>query len=149
VCNNDARNRNENCTNQIFIPEMRTSNSQQSDLQGNNFFKICAMGLHIGREIEKKFDESGIKPEEFAKRINTGKRNLYTIFKREDINSGQLKRISEALDFDFFAFYRQQPSQPVKPDKTDTISILVHLDGKRETLERQVSRLRRINEDLS
>lgn len=67
------------------------------------------MELHIGNEIEKKFEESGMRPAEFAKRINTGSRNIYTIFKRKDINSGQLRKIGEVLNFDFFTLYQAKP----------------------------------------
>lgn len=63
------------------------------------------MDIHVGKIIEQKFQESGIKLSVFAERINTGERNVYSIFKRKDINAGMLKDISEVLDFNFFDLY--------------------------------------------
>lgn len=115
------------------------------------------MDLHIGREIEKKFDESGLKPAEFAKRINTGPRNIYTIFKRKDMNSGQLKKISQALNFDFFSLYKEQlPARVQEPEsvgwnrpKKGSVAVLVELDGVDETLTTWVHKLERINKAIA
>jgi hypothetical protein len=108
------------------------------------------MALHIGKEIERKFDESGIKPGEFAKRINTGPRNIYTIFKRKDINSGLLKKISDVLEFDFFSLYRDEMpgllSEPtVQFSRVRNVQVIVELDGDPDTLTAVVSRLQRLN----
>lgn len=73
------------------------------------------MELHIGSEIEKKFLESGMRPGEFAKRINTGARNIYTIFKRKGINSDLLKKIGEVLNFDFFTLYQEPKNEVNEP----------------------------------
>ncbi len=69
------------------------------------FGESMVMELHIGKEIEKRFLESGIKPGEFARRINTGQRNIYAIFRRKDINTDLLFRIGKALNFNFFTLY--------------------------------------------
>lgn len=66
------------------------------------------MKVHIGKEIEKKFQESGLKLGVFAERINTGERNVYSIFKREDINAEMLKTISDVLGFNFFKIYERE-----------------------------------------
>lgn len=110
------------------------------------------MALHIGKEIEKKFDERGIKPGEFAKRINTGSRNIYTIFKRKDINSGLLKKISDVLEFDFFSLYRDElpaamlnePSMQYARSKIG-VQVIVELDGDPENFQAVVNKLERLN----
>ena len=115
------------------------------------------MELHIGREIEKKFEESGLKPVEFAKRINTGPRNIYTIFKRKDINSGQLQKISEALKFDFFSLYRANLSTPTvgepnleyfKNARIKDVQVTVPLDGT-DRINEWISVLTRLNKALN
>lgn len=63
------------------------------------------MKIHIGEEIEKKFQESGLKLGAFAESINTGERNVYSIFKREDISADMLLKISKSLKFNFFSLY--------------------------------------------
>ncbi len=60
------------------------------------------MQIHIGREIENVYQKSGMKLSEFAKRINTSARNVYSIFERKEIKTDQLQKICEVLDFDFF-----------------------------------------------
>jgi hypothetical protein len=66
------------------------------------------MEVHIGKEIEKKFQESGLKLGAFAERINTGERNVYSIFGRKDISAEMLTSISTALDYNFFQFYERE-----------------------------------------
>lgn len=114
------------------------------------------MELHIGKEIERKFEESGLKPMEFAKRINTGPRNIYTIFKRKDMNSLQLKKISEALKFDFFSLYQEQLAPAVNEPHAqfrtlkskESVAVIVQLDGMEETLNYWFGRLKKINSAL-
>ena len=72
--------------------------------------EFCEMKVHIGEEIEKKFHESGIKITLFAEKINTGVRNVYAIFGRNDINADMLSRISSTLKFDFFKLYNLESS---------------------------------------
>jgi len=116
------------------------------------------MELHIGREIESKYQESGIKLSEFAKRLDTSTRNVYSIFQRPDINSAQLKKISEVLAFDFFTLYqRELPSVSVVNEPQEkynskaekkTISVSIELDGKESTLEYWFNTLRKVNASL-
>jgi len=66
------------------------------------------MSVHIGKIIEQKFQESGIKLPAFADKINTGERNVYSIFKRKDINASMLKEISAVLEYNFFQLYENE-----------------------------------------
>jgi|SRR5690606_33628408 len=40
-----------------------------------------------------------------ANQINTGRRNIYALFNREDISTDQLYKISKALNINFFEIY--------------------------------------------
>ena len=42
---------------------------------------------------------------ELGSLINTSKQNIYGIYKRRTIDTGLLKKISQALEWDFFALY--------------------------------------------
>lgn len=89
------------------------------------------MNMHVGQIIEQKFQESGIKLSVFAERINTGERNVYSIFKRKDINAGMLQKISEVLDFNFFDLF-----VPVTTTVTNVVlnnSITIKLEVKVDT----------------
>ncbi|WP_342645031.1 hypothetical protein [Mucilaginibacter sp. CSA2-8R] len=89
------------------------------------------MEVHIGQEIERQFQNSGLKIGAFAERINTGDRNVYSIFQRKDISAEMLVTISNALNFNFFKLYEQNlPTEfgeakdnYIKNDKSITISI--------------------------
>lgn len=115
------------------------------------------MKIHVGHEIEKVLLDSGLKKAEFARRINTSPRNVYSIFKREEIKTDLLKIISEVLNFNFFSLY-------VKPIDYKELSFLsmtshargahhakskvmitVELDGRQETLEQSINQLKKIN----
>jgi hypothetical protein len=117
------------------------------------------MRLHIGKEIELRYKESGIKLSEFARRLSTSPRNVYAIFERTDIKTDLLQKISEVLNFNFFTLYSsgnqiqvQEPltfysTGPGKP-KSDSVSIIVSLDGQEQTLNHWVKKLTAINKTL-
>jgi len=58
--------------------------------------------LHVGKLIEKVFSERNMKKAEFARRINTTRQNITTLFNRPNIDVKLLFTISKALDYDFF-----------------------------------------------
>lgn len=105
------------------------------------------MEVHIGQEIEKKFQQSGLKLAEFARRINSSTRNVYTIFKRPALNSAQLKLIGEVLNFDFFTLYHEY--ELPQGIKRESVLITVELDGLATTLAKSIAKLERINAALS
>lgn len=114
------------------------------------------MALHIGKEIEQKYKESGIKLSEFAKRISTTTRNVYDIFERSEIKTDQLERISKVLNFNFFTLYQGSTNLVEEPEaryytskSRNSVSILVELDGKDATLHQLIDRLTAINKTLA
>lgn len=104
------------------------------------------MDVHIGKEIEKRYQASGIKLAEFAKRLNSSTRNIYSIFERKDITTAQLKKISQILNYDFFQLFQKPPATDgqVKPDTTK-VTVLVELDGTEPTKEKWFMKLNAIN----
>ena len=110
------------------------------------------MALHIGREIEHKYKESGIKLSEFAKRLNTSPRNIYDIFERSDIKTDQLKKISEVLNYNFFLLYNKSADLIKEPEtsyiSSNKVSVVVELDGSESTLDKWIQRLTAINKAM-
>ena len=111
------------------------------------------MELHIGREIEKIYENSGMKLSEFAKRINTSTRNVYSIFERSEIKTDQLLKISKVLNHDFFALYKAETIQVEEPHQEygkakNKVTITVELDGQQATLDQVIKKLRAINEAI-
>lgn len=67
--------------------------------------QFCSMAVHIGEKIKSRAKELRIGPTELGKMINTSKQNVYGIYKRKSIDVEMLKKISKALDYDFFHYY--------------------------------------------
>lgn len=109
------------------------------------------MEIHIGREIERVYQQSGMKLSEFAKRINTSSRNTYSIFARKEIKTDQLQKISEVLNFNFFSlFHSEQATIAEEPGSSykkisSKITVNVELDGDTQSLEQTIKKLAAIN----
>ena len=63
--------------------------------------------IHIGSIIKEKFDELGLSVSWFAKELCCDRTNVYSIFKRESIDTSLLVKISLILNHDFFKHYSQ------------------------------------------
>lgn len=61
--------------------------------------------IHIGSIIKKRFDEQGVSVSWFARELCCDRTNIYSIFKRESIDTALLEKISIILDYDFFKHY--------------------------------------------
>lgn len=122
------------------------------------------MDIHVGKEIEKVLRKSGMKTKDFARKINTTPRNVYSICARKEVKTDLLKIISKVLDYNFFRLYIQPIEQEYKVYTQAPIASFVHeslpvysrnkvmitleLDGKPETLDESIRRLQRINKAL-
>lgn len=63
--------------------------------------------IHIGSIIKKRFDEQGLSVSWFAKQLCCDRTNVYSIFKRESIDTSLLVKISSILRHDFFKYYSE------------------------------------------
>ena len=64
--------------------------------------------IHIGRLIKAELDRQGRKAQWFADQLCFERTNVYNIFRRQSIDADLLLRISQILQYDFFALYSQQ-----------------------------------------
>ena len=60
------------------------------------------MEKKIGQIIEERLRAQNVNVTEFAKRLHTRRENVYSIFKRENIDIELLKKIGHLLNYDFF-----------------------------------------------
>ena len=67
--------------------------------------------IHIGNIIKKQFEEQAISVSLFAKQLCCDRTNIYSIFNRERIDTELLKKISIALNHDFFKYYSKELMQ--------------------------------------
>ncbi|MFI5164812.1 MAG: helix-turn-helix transcriptional regulator [Bacteroidia bacterium] len=63
------------------------------------------MKMHIGKKIKEAVKRSGMSVTEFASKINYSRRNIYSIFEKESVDTSLLTKISDVLEQDFFAHY--------------------------------------------
>jgi hypothetical protein len=63
------------------------------------------MGIHIGQEIESELRKQERSVTWLAKNINCDRSNIYRIFRKQDIDTNLLLRISQALNRNFFSLY--------------------------------------------
>ena len=61
--------------------------------------------IHIGDEIKKRFDKSGLTQKEFGSRIGMPQQNVCRVFKNESIDTKRLVAVCKALQFNFFTLY--------------------------------------------
>ncbi len=75
------------------------------------------MVSHIGEKIKEILEKRAISKSELSRRLNMTSTNVHKIFKRETIDTGLLKKISEALDHDFFQYYNEQTPASLHEDQ--------------------------------
>jgi hypothetical protein len=104
------------------------------------------MALHIGEKIKAKAAELRLGPTEFSKLIHTSKQNVHQIYKRKSIDTELLKKISEALEFDFFSYYTENSVPAVneiqKPALRRPLKNLADADREIELLWKELNELR-------
>lgn len=67
--------------------------------------------VHIGMIIEAELRRQERTVSWFAKRLCYERTNVYSIFKRESIDTALLVRISQILQHDFFAYYTEDANK--------------------------------------
>jgi hypothetical protein len=69
-------------------------------------FNLYIMAINIGEKIKARAKQMRIGPTELGKMINTSKQNIYGIYKRKAVDTEILRKLSAALEYDFFELYR-------------------------------------------
>jgi hypothetical protein len=80
---------------------------------------MAKVKIHIGKKIREVLDQTPISVVDFAKSINLSRNSAYKIFEKETIDTGQLQSIGSVLNYDFFGYYEQALSSPVKEAKPE------------------------------
>jgi transcriptional regulator with XRE-family HTH domain len=98
------------------------------------------MKMHIGKAIRQAVRMSGISVTEFAKKINYSRRNVYSIFEKESIDTRLLKKISEVLGKDFFSHYSNSENKVSEPSGVDE-----YRNNRIKELLKEIEYLKEIN----
>ena len=76
------------------------------------------MALNIGEKIRLRAKQLRIGPTELGKLINTSKQNVYSLYQRKSVDAETLRKLSAALEYDFFEYYRM-PDETIKVLEND------------------------------
>jgi transcriptional regulator with XRE-family HTH domain len=107
--------------------------------------------VHIGKKIKEVFKQSGLKGTEFASLINKDRQVIYNIFKRDNIDTGDLQQISKVLEHDFFSYYSQELpiiKEPGKVGYTKKTDLITSLGDELKTYRKRLDELEERYETL-
>jgi transcriptional regulator with XRE-family HTH domain len=68
--------------------------------------KVIIPEVQIGPRVQEIFESRNMKLSELADQLGTVRQNVYRIFKKEDLDTGLLIKISEVLNHNFFHYYK-------------------------------------------
>lgn len=71
---------------------------------------IALKEVHIGQAIKKRIDELGMTKSEFGRLIGVPQQHINRILERDTMETKKLIKVSQALDFNFFALYCEFPT---------------------------------------
>ena len=73
--------------------------------------------LHIGTLIRDELRRQGLNNRILADALSINMRTVNKIFRKQDIDTSQLLRISQCLGVDFFKYYFEKVKELVRPYK--------------------------------
>ena|ERR1035437_9748877 len=100
--------------------------------------QICSMDIHIGKNILRKLEKSGMSKSEFARRINKSPQNVQDIFTRQSIDTKLLSDISTVLEFNFFTLF-------LKESEVKQLAEVAQLKRKFETCSTNLDKVKQVN----
>ena len=102
--------------------------------------KVIIPDVQIGPKVQEVFESRNMKLSDLADQLGTVRQNVYRIFKKKDLDTGLLIKISEVLDHNFFHYYRT-----VEPDINQPIDKeLAELRAQLELARKEIDYLKKI-----
>lgn len=113
--------------------------------------------VHIGEKVQQVFEQKNIKLSDFADQLGTVRQNVYRIFKKRDLDTGLLTKLSLVLEHNFFQYYCPENEQDSIQDlhikkmdeelslaqkEIDYLKRIVHLMEEKAELVQQIERPR-------
>ena len=81
------------------------------------------MEIKIGARIDNLRHKRNVSVEELSKTLHITERNVYKLFKKDDIWTSQLLALSEKLDYNFFELFKPATSDAPSKQKPTLESI--------------------------
>lgn len=102
--------------------------------------KITIPDVQIGPKVQEIFESRNMKLSDLADRLGTVRQNVYRIFKKADLDTGLLIKISEVLNHNFFHYYKTPDASADQPIDKE----LADLRSQLELSQREVAYLKKI-----
>lgn len=111
------------------------------------------MKVHIGKKIRESVKRSGMSVTEFAEKINYSRRNIYSIFTKESIDTALLEKISKVLEQDFLVYFKSAKEKEPEYNRVDEPAgesgyyekLKANYENKVRELSKEVEYLKEIN----
>ena len=97
--------------------------------------KIIIPDVQIGPKVQEVFESRNMKLSDLADQLGTVRQNVYRIFKKRDLDTGLLTKISEVLDHNFFHYYETPKSAADQPVDKELADLRAQLDLSKKEVD--------------
>jgi transcriptional regulator with XRE-family HTH domain len=97
--------------------------------------KIIIPDIQIGPKVQEVFESKNMKLSDLADQLGTVRQNVYRIFKKKDLDTGLLTKISEVLDHNFFHYYKTPDHTLDKPVDKELAELTAQLDLAKKEID--------------
>jgi transcriptional regulator with XRE-family HTH domain len=97
--------------------------------------KVIIPEVHIGPRVQEVFEAKNMKLSELADKLGTVRQNVYRIFKKKDLDTGLLTKISEVLDHNFFHYYKTPENSTDQPADKELDALKTELELSRKEID--------------
>ena len=100
------------------------------------------MGFHLGQKVKEVAESKGYSQSALGKKINLSKPGVASMYKRSGIDTDLLIKLTEVLEYDFFAHvYEHKSLIKFKQEELSVYSVQIEqLKGEKHYLEKLVSK---------
>ena len=102
--------------------------------------KIIIPDVQIGPKVQEVFESRNMKLSDLADRLGTVRQNVYRIFKKKDLDTGLLTKISEVLGHNFFHHYKTPEHAADQPADKE----VAELKGQLDLAKKEIDYLKKI-----
>ena len=102
--------------------------------------KIIIPDVEIGPKVQEIFESRNMKLSDLADRLGTVRQNVYRIFKKKDLDTGLLTKISEVLGHNFFHHYKTPDHTLGQPGDKE----VTELQGQLDLAKKEIDYLKKI-----
>jgi len=97
--------------------------------------KVIIPEVQIGPMVQEVFESRNMKLSDLADQLGTVRQNVYRIFKKNDLDTGLLIKISEVLNHNFFHYYKTPDPTADQPVDKELTELKTQLDLSKKEID--------------